>query len=148
MRIRYFTIFRIYKYSIYSVYNFMKLSRPLYNFLIVSFAWYRKYIIFLNSFRKFSDALFAFTCVSTIGNFWSSCLEPNMLSLFPLVTFLLTSTAVTHKFLPLKSIFILAIVFFCSSDLFPVLFCFRCLWNSCLYHASSTDTDFKIFKKS
>ena len=98
MRIRYFTIFRIYKYSIYSVYNFMKLSRPLHNFLIVSFAWYRKYIIFLNSFRKFSDALFAFTCVSTIGNFWSSCLEPNMLSLFPSVTFLLTSTAVTHKF--------------------------------------------------
>ena len=98
MRIRYFTIFRIYKYSIYSVYNFMKLSRPLYNFLIVSFARCRKYIIFLNSFRKFSDALFAFTCVSTIGNFWSSCLEPNMLSLFPSVTFLLTSTAVTHKF--------------------------------------------------
>ena len=98
MRIRYFTIFRIYKYSIYSVYNFMKLSRPLYNFLIVSFARCRKYIIFLNSFRKFSDALFAFTCVSTIGNFWSSCLEPNMLSLFPSVTFLSTSTAVTHKF--------------------------------------------------
>ena len=98
MRIRYFTIFRIYKYSIYSVYNFMKLSRPLYNFLIVFFARCRKYIIFLNSFRKFSDALFAFTCVSTIGNFWSSCLEPNMLSLFPSVTFLLTSTAVTHKF--------------------------------------------------
>ena len=47
----------------------MKLSRPLYNFLIVSFAQCRKYIIFLNSFRKFSDALFAFTCVSTIGNF-------------------------------------------------------------------------------
>ena len=98
MRIRYFTIFRIYKYSIYSVYNFMKLSRPLYNFLIVSFAQYKKYMIFLNSFRKFSDALFAFTCVSTIGNFWSSCLEPNMLILFPSVTFLLTSTAVTHKF--------------------------------------------------
>ena len=98
MRIRYFTIFRIYKYSIYSVYNFKKLSRSLYTFLIVSFARYRKYMIFLNLFSKFSDALFAFTCVSTIGNFWSSCLEPNMLTLFPSVTFLLTSTAVTYKF--------------------------------------------------
>ena len=59
MRIRCFTIFRIYQYSIYSVYNFTEFIILFYNFSVIYFDQYRKYTIFLISFRKFWDVLSA-----------------------------------------------------------------------------------------
>ena len=49
-------------------YNFIEFMILLYTFLVNSFALYKKYIIFLISFSKFSDVLPAFTCVSVIVN--------------------------------------------------------------------------------
>ena len=88
MRIRCFNIFRIYQYSIYSVYNFMELIILFYNLSVVAFAQYRKYMIFLISFRKFSDVLSAFTYASAIVNFLLSYWGIKVLSPFPSVTFL------------------------------------------------------------
>ena len=88
MRIRCFAIFRIYQYSIYSVYNFTKFIILFYNFSVISFDQYRKYTIFLISFRKFWDVLSAFTCASAIVNFLFSYWGVKILSPFPSVTFL------------------------------------------------------------
>ena len=41
----------------------------LYTFLVISFARYKEYIIFLTSLGKFSDMLPALTCARAIGNF-------------------------------------------------------------------------------
>ena len=49
-------------------YNFIEFIILLYTFLVISFARYREYIIFLASFSKFSDVSPAFTCASAIGN--------------------------------------------------------------------------------
>ena len=49
-------------------YNFIEFIILLYNFLVISFARYKEYIIFLNSFSKFSDALPTFTSASGVGN--------------------------------------------------------------------------------
>ena len=40
----------------------------LYTFLLISFARYKEYIIYLISFGKFTDVVPAFTCASAIGN--------------------------------------------------------------------------------
>ena len=88
MRIRCFNIFRIYQYSIYSVYTFMELIILFYNLSVVAFAQYRKYLIFLISFRKFSDVLSAFTYASAIVNFLIGYWGIKVLSPFPSVTFL------------------------------------------------------------
>ena len=59
-------------------YNFIEFIILLYTFLVISFAWYKEYIICLISFSKFSDVLPAFTCASAIGNLWSTCLGANV----------------------------------------------------------------------
>ena len=48
--------------------NFIEFTILLYTFLVISFAWYKKYMICLISFSKFSDELTAFTCASAIGD--------------------------------------------------------------------------------
>ena len=69
LRIRCFTIFRMYKYSIHFLfYTFIEFMILLYTFLVISLAQYKEYMIFLISFNKFSDKLSAFTYASTIGN--------------------------------------------------------------------------------
>ena len=49
-------------------YNFIEFIILLYTFLVISFSQYKKYIICLISFSKFSDVLPAFTCASTSSN--------------------------------------------------------------------------------
>ena len=46
----------------------------LYTFLVISFALYKEYMIFLISLSKVSDGVPAFTCARAIGNLWSICL--------------------------------------------------------------------------
>ena len=62
------------------MYIFIKLAILLYTFLVTYIAWYRKYIIFLTSFKKFSDVLPTFTCAKAIANLWNVCLGLNILS--------------------------------------------------------------------
>ena len=50
-------------------YSIIEFIIVLYIFLVIYFAQYKKYIIFLISSGKFSDVLPAFTCGSAIGNF-------------------------------------------------------------------------------
>ena len=52
----------------------------LYTFLVISFARYKEFIIFLISLGKFSDVLPAFTCARAIGNLWHTCLGVNIVS--------------------------------------------------------------------
>ena len=40
----------------------------LYTFLVISFARYKKYVVYLISFSKFSDISPTFTCVSAVDN--------------------------------------------------------------------------------
>ena len=58
-------------------YNFVKFIILLYTFLIISFARYKEYEIYLVLFSKFSDVLPDFTCTSPIGNLCSICLGFN-----------------------------------------------------------------------
>ena len=53
----------------------------LYTFLVISFDWYKEYMIYMIWFSKFSDVLPAFTFVKAICNLWSICLEVNILRL-------------------------------------------------------------------
>ena len=53
----------------------------MYTFLVISFARYNEYMIFLISFTKFSDVLPAFTCASAIGNLRSIYLGIKILRL-------------------------------------------------------------------
>ena len=62
-------------------YNFIEFIILLYIFQVISFAWYREYIICLIIFRKFSDILPAFTCARAISNLWSICLGVSILKL-------------------------------------------------------------------
>ena len=55
-------------------YNFIEFIILLYNFLVISFAQHKEYMICLISFSKFSDVLPAFTPASAIGNLLSTCL--------------------------------------------------------------------------
>ena len=49
-------------------------------FLVISFASYKEYVIWLISFSKFSDVLPVFTCASAIDNLWNICLGLIILS--------------------------------------------------------------------
>ena len=60
----------------------------LHTFLVVSFARYKEYIIYLISFSNFSDALPDFTCASAIGNLWSIYLGVNIFNPIPFVSFI------------------------------------------------------------
>ena len=62
-------------------YNFIEFIILLYTFLVITFARYKEYIIYLISFSKFSDVLPVFTCASATGNLWKICLGVNILSL-------------------------------------------------------------------
>ena len=55
------------------------------NFLVVSFAWYKEYMISLISFSKFFDVLPAFTWTRVIGNLWSVFLGVNIFNPFSCV---------------------------------------------------------------
>ena len=68
IRFRYFTIFRIHKYSTHFVLYFTEFVILLYTFLVISFVRYKDYMIRRISFSKFSDVLPAFTCASVICN--------------------------------------------------------------------------------
>ena len=57
------------------------------HFLITSFALYKKDMIFLISFSKFSDVLQTFTFTRAIGNLWSIESRVNALSPLPCVDF-------------------------------------------------------------
>ena len=49
-------------------FNFIELIILLYTFLVISFAWYKEYMIWWISFSKFSDVLPAFTCAGAFRN--------------------------------------------------------------------------------
>ena len=55
---------------------------------------YRKYVIFLISFSKFSDVLPAFNFASAIGNLWSIYLGVNILRPSPYFVLLLASDTI------------------------------------------------------
>ena len=75
-------------------YNFIEFIILLYTFLVISFARYKEYIIYLISFSKFSDVLPALTCVRAIDNLWSICLGVNILSPSPWIDLYLTSDTI------------------------------------------------------
>ena len=60
-------------------YNFIEFIILLYTFLVTSFSRYKRYMICLISFTKFSDVLPAFTCGSAISNLGSISLGVNIL---------------------------------------------------------------------
>ena len=62
-------------------YNFIEFIIFLYTFSVIYFIPYKRYIICLISFSKFSDVLCAFICTSTVGILWNICLELNILKL-------------------------------------------------------------------
>ena len=68
-------------------YNFTEFIILLYTILVVSFASYEEYMIFLISFSKFSVVLPAFTCPRFIGHLLSICLGDNILSPSPFAAF-------------------------------------------------------------
>ena len=81
-------------------YNFITLLKSLHCyilFLVISFAWYKEYIICLISFSKFSDVLPAFTCANASSNLWSICLGVNILSCLHSKTLQLEPLAVQAK---------------------------------------------------
>ena len=64
-------------------YAFIGFIILLYIFLVISFAWYKEYMIWRISFSNGSKVLPAFTCARAIGNLWSICLGVNISSLLP-----------------------------------------------------------------
>ena len=54
-------------------YNFIEFMILLYTILVLSFCWYKEYIICLILFNKFSDVLPTFTCPRPIDNLWKVC---------------------------------------------------------------------------
>ena len=81
MKIRWCFIFRIiHKYMFILFYNFIKFIILLYTFSVISFAWCKKFVIWLISFSKFLDVLHTFTCARAISNLWSICIGVNILS--------------------------------------------------------------------
>ena len=74
-------------------YNFNEIIILLYTFLIISFAWYKEYIICLIWFSKISDVLPAFTCASAIVNLWRICLGIKILRPSPWIDLYLASYA-------------------------------------------------------
>ena len=87
--VRCLTFFKIHKYNIHFwYYTFIEFIILLYTFLVISFAWYKKYMICLILFNMFSDVLPTFTCASAVGNLWSFCLGVNILRPIPFVCFI------------------------------------------------------------
>ena len=61
-------------------YNFIEIIILFYNFSVISFAWFKKYIMMWGiSFSKFSDVSPVFTWTTTIGSLWNICLGLNIL---------------------------------------------------------------------
>ena len=79
------------------LHNFVEFFIFLYTFLVISFARYSEYIIFLISFSKFSDVFLAFNCASTIGNLRSICLGVKILSPFPYFAVCLASDTIEEQ---------------------------------------------------
>ena len=69
-------------------YSFIEFIILLYTSLVVSFIWYKEYMICLIWFRKFSDVLPDFTCISAIGSLWSICVGGNIFNLLFCVSFI------------------------------------------------------------
>ena len=59
-------------------YRFIEFIILLYTFLVISFAWYKEYMICQISSSKFSDVLPAFTCARALDP-WSVCSEIHIL---------------------------------------------------------------------
>ena len=66
-------------------YTFIKPIKLICTFLVISFAWYKEYMIWWISFNNFSDVLPACTCASATGSLWSIRLGLNILSPFTCV---------------------------------------------------------------
>ena len=60
-------------------YNLIEFILLLFISLVISFAWFKEYMICLNSISKFSDELPAFTCPNAIDDLWSVCFGVNVL---------------------------------------------------------------------
>ena len=74
--------------------NFIEFIILLYSFLVIYFSWYKEYMIWRISCRKFSGVLPAFSCASAIGNYWSICLGVNILSPTPWIDLYLASDSI------------------------------------------------------
>ena len=72
-------------------YDFIEFIILLYTSVVISFARYREYIIYLISFSKSSDVLPAFDCASVIGNLRSICSGLNTLRSLPYLALYLAS---------------------------------------------------------
>ena len=68
-------------------YTFIEFIILLYIFLVISFARYKEYMIFLISFSQFSDVLAAFTCARPIANFRCTFLGVKIFNPFPYDSF-------------------------------------------------------------
>ena len=73
-----FCCFGIHRYFIHFV---LKISWIHHTFLVILFAWYKKYIIWQISFRKFPDVLP--TCARVVGNLWRIYLGLHVLRWVP-----------------------------------------------------------------
>ena len=73
------SFFKIFLHVSILCYNFIEFNTLLYKFLVIPFARYKKYMICLILFSKFSDVFPAFTWASAIGNSWSIFLVVNIL---------------------------------------------------------------------
>ena len=82
MRISCPTIFIIHVYSInFLYYTFIEFIILLHIFLVISFAWYKEYMICLIWFAKLPNVLPAFSWARTNCNLWNICLGVNILKL-------------------------------------------------------------------
>ena len=63
--------------SLYS--TFIEFIIVLHAFLVISFAWFKGYIIWRILFNKLWDVLSVCSCTSAIGNLWSICLRVNIM---------------------------------------------------------------------
>ena len=66
----------------------------LYSFSVISFAWYKEYMICLISFNKISDGLLAFTWARAIGNLSSIYLVVNTFRPSPCFVLYVASDAI------------------------------------------------------
>ena len=82
MGLRNFPIYWVYKYSVH-FHTCTDLIMLLYNFLVISFEWYKESRICLISFNILPELLPAFACARGIGNLRSIYLGVNILSPSP-----------------------------------------------------------------
>ena len=57
----------------------LRLDKPIYTFLVISFALYIEYVIWRILLSKSSDVLLAFTRAINVGHPWSIWLDVNIL---------------------------------------------------------------------